>query len=278
MEVLFVFLKWVASFSHVDEATGSKMDLQNLATVICPNILYSRGHNAVRDESFTAIRVVTQLLEYQDEYYAVPDEFLRLLQDQEYFAGFIDQPSKDILKRCDSYLRMKQSGPAHNSAMPPSMMSNSSSSNLSRPDGSEVRLVQNQRPDPMMTRGRPPPVHADLSKGGPYPHPPSDRNRNGHAARSQERPSPPDSAFESANVNQQTPRPGPHSDLPYPTPSSQWQTPQDANSAPLSPRLQQAREAPWASPRPSSYPRPSGDHFPPQNGRHSPAVHLQQRS
>jgi hypothetical protein len=27
MEVLFVFLKWVASFAHMDEVTGSKMDL-----------------------------------------------------------------------------------------------------------------------------------------------------------------------------------------------------------------------------------------------------------
>ena len=52
LEVLFVFLKWVASFAHLDEETGSKMDLQNLATVICPSILYSRGQNAVRDESF----------------------------------------------------------------------------------------------------------------------------------------------------------------------------------------------------------------------------------
>ncbi|EFP88891.2 uncharacterized protein PGTG_14230 [Puccinia graminis f. sp. tritici CRL 75-36-700-3] len=32
-------MKWVASFSHLDEETGSKMDLQNLATVITPNIL-----------------------------------------------------------------------------------------------------------------------------------------------------------------------------------------------------------------------------------------------
>ena len=34
MEIVFVFLKWVASFSHIDEETGSKMDLPNLSTVI----------------------------------------------------------------------------------------------------------------------------------------------------------------------------------------------------------------------------------------------------
>ena len=54
LEVLFVFLKWVASFAHMDEETGSKMDLGNLATVICPSILYSRGRDPVRDESFGA--------------------------------------------------------------------------------------------------------------------------------------------------------------------------------------------------------------------------------
>jgi hypothetical protein len=33
----------VPPISHVDEETGSKMDLQNLATVISPNILYAKG-------------------------------------------------------------------------------------------------------------------------------------------------------------------------------------------------------------------------------------------
>lgn len=74
MEVLFVFLKWVASFSHVDEETGSKMDLQNLATVICPNILYAKGKDPTRDETSSAIRVVNELLEYQDEFWVVSTE------------------------------------------------------------------------------------------------------------------------------------------------------------------------------------------------------------
>ncbi|KDQ18981.1 hypothetical protein BOTBODRAFT_126829 [Botryobasidium botryosum FD-172 SS1] len=281
MEVLFVFLKWVASFSHVDEATGSKMDLQNLSTVICPNILYSRGRDAVRDESFNAIRVVTQLLEYQDEYYTVPAEFLPMLRDQEHFASYVDLPSKEILKKCDTYLRMKQSGPPIASAPP---ANNSSNSSASRADGADVRLVHNQRSDPMMGRGRPPPPSHTESSRGPYPPPSSSnpRSRNGHGARSQERSSPPDPAYENTGGGRHTPRPSPHPELPYPTPPSQqqqqqhWQNGQDA--APLSPRLQQAREAPWAAPRPSSYPRQSGEHFPPTNGRHSPAVHVQQRS
>lgn len=110
LEVLFVFLKWVASFAHLDTETGSKMDLQNLATVICPSILYSRGRDAVRDESFGAIRVVTALLENQDELYCVPQEFLSILQDQDYFANSLDLPSKEFLKKCETYMRIKASG------------------------------------------------------------------------------------------------------------------------------------------------------------------------
>lgn len=110
MEVLFVFLKWVAFFAYLDEETGSKMDLGNLATVICPSILYSRGRDAVRDESFGAIRVVTALLENQDEFFAVPEEFLGILHDQDYFANAMDLPSKDFMKKCDTYMRLKSGG------------------------------------------------------------------------------------------------------------------------------------------------------------------------
>ncbi|KAJ7898422.1 Rho GTPase activation protein, partial [Mycena leptocephala] len=107
MEVLFVFLKWVASFAHLDETTGSKMDLGNLATVICPSILYSRNHNAVREESFGFIRVTTALLENQDEFFTVPEEFLPILQDQEYFANSMDLPGKEFLKKVDTYMKLK---------------------------------------------------------------------------------------------------------------------------------------------------------------------------
>ncbi|KAL0953576.1 hypothetical protein HGRIS_004792 [Hohenbuehelia grisea] len=107
MEIIFVFLKWVASFAHMDEETGSKMDLGNLATVICPSILYSRGRDPARDESFGAIRVVTALLENQDLFFTVPEEFMSIISDQEYFASSIDLPSRDFQKKCDSYMRVK---------------------------------------------------------------------------------------------------------------------------------------------------------------------------
>lgn len=102
MEILFVFLKWVASFSHVDEETGSKMDLANLSTVLAPSILYSKGGNPLRDESFVAIKAVTALLQMQDEFYAVPAELLRILDPSivDFVEKNIDLPARDMLKTC----------------------------------------------------------------------------------------------------------------------------------------------------------------------------------
>jgi RhoGAP domain len=70
MEVVFSFLYWVASFSHVDEDTGSKMDLHNLATVITPNVLYVKGKDGqpVIEDSFSAIEVVQCLIEQTQEF------------------------------------------------------------------------------------------------------------------------------------------------------------------------------------------------------------------
>lgn len=108
MEVLSVFLKWVASFSHVDEETGSKMDLQNLATVICPNILYSRGKDASKDESFLGIRAVAEMLQYQDELFTVPQELAGILSDQDLFSNPAELSSKDILKKAEVHIREQQ--------------------------------------------------------------------------------------------------------------------------------------------------------------------------
>lgn len=96
------------------------MDLPNLATVICPSIIYSRSRDAVRDESFGGIRVVTSLLENQDEFYTVPEEFLLILHDQEYFSNTLELPSKEFLKKCDTYMRFKAGGRTPASAVFPS--------------------------------------------------------------------------------------------------------------------------------------------------------------
>jgi hypothetical protein len=63
MEILFNFLNWASSFSTVDEDTGSKMDIHNLATVVAPNILYSSNKNPDMDQSFLAIEAVHCLIE-----------------------------------------------------------------------------------------------------------------------------------------------------------------------------------------------------------------------
>jgi len=111
MEVFLVFLKWVASFSNVDEETGSKMDLNNLATVVTPSILKGgKGKDGVRDESFPGIRAVTQLLEEQDQFFTVPEDFMPVLYDQNLFASSLDLPAKDFLKRIDSYMRINSQG------------------------------------------------------------------------------------------------------------------------------------------------------------------------
>lgn len=77
MEVLFSFLKWAASFSQVDEESGSKMDIHNLATVIAPNILYApppkqntKAHATVPqvDDSFLAIEAVNTLIKYNETF------------------------------------------------------------------------------------------------------------------------------------------------------------------------------------------------------------------
>lgn len=138
LEVLFVFLKWVASFAHMDESTGSKMDLGNLATVICPSILYSRSRDAVRDESFGAIRVTTAFLENQDEFFTVPEEFLPILQDQEYFANSLDLPGKEFLKKVDTYMKLKAGSangrPLNTNNMPLNPANNGSNPRFNAPN------------------------------------------------------------------------------------------------------------------------------------------------
>jgi hypothetical protein len=66
LEVLFNFLNWVSSFSHVDEESGSKMDVHNLATVIAPNIIHRGKDHMPVDESFLAIEAVHSLIEWNE--------------------------------------------------------------------------------------------------------------------------------------------------------------------------------------------------------------------
>ena len=133
LEVLLVFLKWVASFAHSLDDTGSKMDLPNLATVIGPSILFSAGRDAAFESSFGVIRVVTELLENQDEFFVIPEDFLPLVHDQEFFTPSMELPSKDLMKKCETYMRQKASGRGNGPLMSPvsgSSPFNSNNANL----------------------------------------------------------------------------------------------------------------------------------------------------
>lgn len=71
MEVLFVFMKWVASYSHFEDNGGSKMDIMNLATVLAPNVIYAKGRDPTREESLLCIEVVHMLLAHHEVFCAV---------------------------------------------------------------------------------------------------------------------------------------------------------------------------------------------------------------
>jgi len=126
MEVVFSFLAWVASFSHVDDETGSKMDLHNLATVITPNVLYAKGKDGapIIEDSFASIEVVHCLIEHTQEFcqvhkslklrlHQVPADLVALLSDPTLFASSAELTTKDIIKRCGGLFKNGQ-GP-----MPP---------------------------------------------------------------------------------------------------------------------------------------------------------------
>lgn len=291
MEVLFVFLKWVASFAHVDEETGSKMDLQNLATVICPSILYGKGRDVAHSESVMAIPVVTELLVNQDEFWQVPDEFLPILHDQEYFASSMELPSKDFMKKCDTYMRVRASGRqpqqhAGGGGMVSPVMHNgagpmNSQPQMTRSDGPDVRLIP-QRSDPAIPRGR---AMAPPDPTRPNP------NRYIHESQSLERSTmnnaqrPPDQWQQGSLSKSSVPHPGlvhqPYSQSPPPKSPS---PPKSAN--PMRPPLSDADWAASQRPPPNvlgqggragsrpgsgSFVRTSGETSPTiSNGRHSP--------
>lgn len=125
MEVLFAFLNWAASFSQMDDETGNKMDIQNLARVITPGVLscdQSKMANttptpantggsgfAPVDEGLLAIEVVTTLIESVDTMCEIPREIESMLASMPPFKeppGEI--PSKEILKRCEQIARPLQ--------------------------------------------------------------------------------------------------------------------------------------------------------------------------
>lgn len=99
MEVLFAFLNWTSSFSHVDEESGSKMDIHNLATVMAPNILYPNAKNGTVDESFLAIEAINALITYNDTMCEIPEDLQSVLTDTSFLKENSEVTTKEILKR-----------------------------------------------------------------------------------------------------------------------------------------------------------------------------------
>lgn len=113
MEVLFVFFRWVASFSHVTSDVGSRMDIPNLARVIAPNILTANSKDPLKDDSFASIRVVEVLLESYEEFCMVPDDLEIFLQDPN--LSDVDISPKEFLKRVEQTVKHKSPGSSKSS-------------------------------------------------------------------------------------------------------------------------------------------------------------------
>jgi hypothetical protein len=109
MEVLFIFMKWVSQFADMKDNTGSKMHIVNLATVLAPNILYSKSKDPIKDESFFAIETVTMMLQNAEEFATVPEDFIPLLQNLSYEEGDMELNVRHILKKCEMVMKLKRS-------------------------------------------------------------------------------------------------------------------------------------------------------------------------
>lgn len=128
------------------------MDLVNLATVITPSILYSKGRDAAREESFSAIGIITRLLEDQDLFFSVPDDFLWILGNVESFNGALDMPTRDVQRRCEHFLKSRRPG-----APPPSNNNNPHPSSQGYVPGgprSDSHNMGNRPSDQNLPRGR----------------------------------------------------------------------------------------------------------------------------
>ncbi|KAK4560705.1 Rho-type GTPase activating protein Rga1 [Recurvomyces mirabilis] len=124
LEVLCTFLQWVSSFCQVDEESGSKMDVHNLATVITPNILApwpggreggKEGKEGGVDESFLGIEAVCALIECNEAMCEVPEDLAMILNDSSLFSNTADITTKEILKR---YNEVAKAPPRDNANRP----------------------------------------------------------------------------------------------------------------------------------------------------------------
>eukprot|EP00835_Amoeboradix_gromovi_P005271 NODE_480_length_7860_cov_0.165958.p5 type:complete len:122 gc:universal NODE_480_length_7860_cov_0.165958:1628-1263(-) len=72
------------------------MDINNISTVIAPNILYSKSKEGIKEDSLSAIQTVTSLLIWQDDFWLIPVEIAALMNEST--EGMTE---KDLLKKCE---------------------------------------------------------------------------------------------------------------------------------------------------------------------------------
>ncbi|KAI9024038.1 hypothetical protein DFJ74DRAFT_62185 [Hyaloraphidium curvatum] len=114
LEVVLLFLRFVAEHADGGGGTGNKMDIDNLATVVAPCILYARPKEAgkgkdaasVAEDTFMAISVVRTLMDHLDEFVLVPREFEKKLDSNstEVIGG--DAGGDAVMGNSDVWQRM----------------------------------------------------------------------------------------------------------------------------------------------------------------------------
>ncbi|CAM0137142.1 unnamed protein product [Umbelopsis sp. WA50703] len=116
LEVLFLFLRYVATFSEsTDSPGGSKMDTENLATVIAPNVLSTRGKEINREDTWYCTQAVKMLIEHQVEFCLIPEYLEPMLLELSYGQGLTELNPREVLKRCGNLMKAKKS---HSAGLP----------------------------------------------------------------------------------------------------------------------------------------------------------------
>ncbi|KAG0177687.1 hypothetical protein DFQ29_004521 [Apophysomyces sp. BC1021] len=110
MQLVFLFLKHVASYSSTN-----RMDISNLATVIAPSVLYAR---CPAPQAMDEIKAVEMLIRYQEEFCMVPPDIATVIQCPKWVDNN-DPPSKQLLKRCSSLVKLQRTDLRHTSSTSP---------------------------------------------------------------------------------------------------------------------------------------------------------------
>ncbi|KAF5102589.1 hypothetical protein D0Z00_000299 [Geotrichum galactomycetum] len=112
VEVLFYFLNWTSTFAHMEDDTGSKMDIHNLSTVITPNVLYEKKKDNVptmptaesSEEFFLGIEAVDVLIREYSRFAHVPSKILSVLSRLD-CNTLNESTSNEILTKIDAVFK-----------------------------------------------------------------------------------------------------------------------------------------------------------------------------